>query len=58
MIDNHDKKILWDFVIKTDRVIKARCSDIVLIDKKYPETFILDVTIPGNFRVRDKESEV
>ena len=31
--------------------------DIVLIDKKNQETFIIDVAIPGDFRVREKEAE-
>ena len=31
--------------------------DIVLIDKKNQEMFIIDVAIPGDFRVREKEAE-
>ena len=34
VMENEDAKILWGFNIRTDRVIDARRSDIVLIDKK------------------------
>ena len=50
-------KILWDFHIRTDRVIETRCPVIVLIDNKNQETLIIDVAIPGDFRIRDKEAE-
>ena len=50
-------KILWYFNIRTDRVIEARPPDIVLIDKNNQETFIINVTIPEDFRVRDKKAE-
>ena len=54
---NKDSKILWGFNIRTDHVIEARGSDVVLIYKKYQETFIIDTAIPGDFRVRDKDLE-
>ena len=41
VIENQDIKILWDINISTDRVIEARCPDIVLIDKKNQETLSL-----------------
>ena len=48
---------MWDFNIRTDRVIEARRPDIVLIDKKNKETMIIDVAVPGDFRVKEKEIE-
>ena len=45
MIENQDTKILWDFNIRTDRVIEAKRLDIVVIDKNQ-ETFITGVAIP------------
>ena len=50
-------KLLWDFNIRTDRVIEARRPDIVLINKKNKEVFVVDVANHGDFRVKDKELE-
>ena len=50
-------KLLWYFNIRTDCVIEGRPPDIVLIDKNNQETFIINVTIPEDFRVWDKEAE-
>ena len=50
-------KILWDFTIQCDRKIEARRSDIVFVDKKEREVVIIDVTIPGDDSVKDKELE-
>ena len=57
VMENDDVKLLWDFNIRTDRVIEARRPDIVLIDKKNKETLIIDVAVPGDFRVKEKEIE-
>ena len=48
---------MWNFSIRTDLVVEARCPDIVLIDKRNEETFIIDVAILKDFRVRDKEAK-
>ena len=57
VMENRDTEILWNFNIRTDHVIEARCPDIVLRDKKNQEAFIIEVAIPGDIRVRDKEAE-
>ena len=56
VMETQDTKILWDFSIRTVRVIDARHPDIVLINKNQ-ETLIIDLPIPGDFRVSDKEAE-
>ena len=38
-------------------MIQARRPDIVVVDKIKKETIIMDVTMPGNTRVCDKERE-
>ena len=38
-------------------IIESRCPDIVLIDKKNQETFIIDVAIPEDLCVRNKKAE-
>lgn len=57
VLENDNVKILWDFNIHTDRVIEARRPDIVVVDKRNSETMIIDVAVPGDFRVKDKETE-
>ena len=56
-MENQDTKVLGEFNIRTNRVIEARHPDIVLIDKENQKTFIIDVAIPRDFHVRDKNAE-
>jgi hypothetical protein len=48
---------IWDFNIHTDRVIDARRPDIVVVDKLNSQTTIIDIAVPRNYRVKEKESE-
>ena len=57
VIDTPQVKILWDFNIQTDGVLEARRLDIVVTDKENQETWIIDIAIPGDLRVREKELE-
>ena len=43
--------------IQCDRIIEARRPDIVVLDKKEKEVKIIDIAIPGDCRVKDKEFE-
>ena len=52
--ENENFKILWDFTIQYDHIIEARRPDIVVVDK---ETMIIDMAIPGDKRLCDKERE-
>ena len=56
-MESENFKILWDFTIQCDRIIDARRPDIVFIHKKEREVFIIDVAIPGDDRLKDKELE-
>ena len=56
-MESENFKILWDFTIQCDRKIEARRPDIVFIDKKKREVVMIDVAIPGNDRVKEKELE-
>ena len=55
--ENENFKILWDFTIQCDHMIEARRPNIVVVDKVKKETMIIDVTIPGDTTVYDKERE-
>ena len=56
VVENEEVKILWDVMIQCDREIKARKPDIVVVNKN--ETCaIIDIAIPGDIRVSEKEME-
>ena len=55
-MEDQDTKTLWNLNIKTYCVIEARRSDIVFINMKNMEKFMINVTIPGNFRAREKQA--
>ena len=59
MVESENFKILWDFTVQCDRKIEheARRPDIVFVDNKEREVFIIDVAIPSDDRVKDKELE-
>jgi hypothetical protein len=55
--ETEDVKILWDFEIQTDHHITARRPDIIVVDKKKKETLIIDVAVPEDRNICDKEKE-
>ena len=55
MVESENSKILCE--IQCDRKIEARRPGIVFIDKEEREVVIIDVVIPGDDRVKDKELE-
>ena len=57
MLESENFKTLRHFTIQCDRKIEARRLDLVFIDKKKREVVIIDVAIPGDDRVKDKELE-
>ena len=57
VVESVKSKILWDFTIQCDQKIEVRRPDIVFIDTKEREVVIIDIAIPGDDRVKDKELE-
>ena len=55
--ENDNYKILWDVMIQCDKEIQARRPDIVVVDKCKREVRIVDIAIPGDARVCEKEIE-
>ena len=55
VLENEDYKILWDFSIQTDHVIKARRRDLVVLDKKRRTCKIIAFAVPGDSRIEEKE---
>ena len=57
VVETDTAKILWDFNMQTDNELQARRPDILLHDKSNKICFIIDVAIPGDARVPQKEVE-
>ena len=57
VIENEEVKILWDVMIQCDREIKAKKPDIVVVNKNERSCAIIDIAIPGDIRVSEKEKE-
>ena len=55
VIENKGYNILWDFTIKCDAKIEAQRPDGVVIDKTKKEVKIVDVTIPRDKGVNERE---
>ena len=50
-------KVLWDINIQCDNVKEARRPDIILIDKKERKGITIDIAVPADVRVGEKERE-
>ena len=57
VLENDDYKLLWDFSVRTDHEIGARRPELMIIDKRDRSCQIIDVAIPEDGRVREKEDE-
>ena len=56
-VENAEVKVYWNINVQCDNVIKARRPDITLIDKKERKVIIIDIAVPANVRVGEKERE-
>ena len=56
-VGDDDVKLIWDINIQCDNVIEARRPDLILVDKKVKSGVIIDVAIPGDCRICEKEIE-
>ena len=57
IVENDDIKLLWDFKIQCDNMIEARRPDIVVLHKKEKKCLIVDVAVPGDCKINEKEKE-
>ena len=57
VIENNLVKILWDFNIYCDRIINARRPDITIIDKTVKLITLVDISVPADKRIVEKEDE-
>ena len=60
-MESDEGKLLWDFTIQSDHVIKRRRTDTVFLDKQQGQCHIIDiqryVAVPGDARIKEKEEE-
>ena len=56
-VENEEVKILWDVMIQCDREIKARKPDIAIVNKNERSCAKIDIAIPGDIRVSEKEKK-
>ena len=56
-VENEKVKVLWDINVKCDNVVEARRPDIILIDKKEQKGITIDIAVPADVRVGEKERE-
>ena len=56
-MEDDDVRLIWYINVQCDNVIEARRPDLILVDKKAKSCLIIDVAIPGDCGVREKEIE-
>ena len=59
IIETESVKFLWDMNIQTDHVIEHRQPDIVVVDndKDDKRALLIDIAVPADARVEEKEQE-
>ena len=56
-MENAEIKLLWDINIQSGNLIDARRPDLIVIDKKEQKGIIIDIAVPADVRVKEKEKE-
>ena len=57
MAENENAKLLWDYSIRTDRVIPAHRPDLTLVDKTNNKVSLIDVAVLWDSRAEQKKQE-
>ena len=57
VVENEKIKILYDFNIYTDKKIKHRRPDLVIVNKEEGKTLLVDVACPMDHNIQSKEKE-
>ena len=55
--ENENAKLLWDYGIRTDRVIPAHRSDLTLVNKTNSKASLIDVAVPWDSRAEQKDKK-
>ena len=57
VMEGDGTKLLWDFNIQTDKEIQARRPDLVVVNRKDNQCFIIDIAVPNDSGIFEKEKE-
>ena len=57
VVEDGDVKLTWDINIQCDNVMEARRPDLILVDTNAKSCVIIDVAVPCDYRIREKEIE-
>ena len=57
VLENDAVKILWDFHVQTDKNIEHCRPDILIVKKREKEAIIIDIAVPGDTRIIDREQD-
>ena len=57
VMENEAVKILWDFHVQTDKNIEHCRPDILIVNKCEKEAIIVDIAVPGDIRIIDREQD-
>ena len=54
-VENEEIKVPWHINIQCDNLIETRRPDLIVIDKKEQKGIIIDIAVPADVRVEEKE---
>ena len=57
IIENDHVKLLWNFNIQTSTYIQTRRPDVVVVDSDRKTSNIIDIAVPGDAGIVEKEEE-
>ena len=57
VVEDDGVKLIWDINIQCDNVMEARRPNLILMHKKAKSCVAIDVAIPGDCRIHEKEIE-
>ena len=55
--ENENAKLLWDYSIRTDRVIPAHRPDLTLVNKTINKVSFIDATVPYGTQEQSRKSK-
>ena len=54
-VEKEEIKVSWDINIQCDNLTEARRPDLIVIDKKEQKGIIIDIAVPADVRIDEKE---
>ena len=54
-MEEDNVKLILDINIQWDNVLEARIPGLILVDRKRKSCVIVDIAVPGDCRIREKE---